>query len=107
MKGATRRAWLWLRRALPPSPIEIMLRSRLTLDVHGADELPDRTGPTMIVANFASPADPALVLTALPEPVAARYDGDPAGGHPALVATDPADRAAPGEPPYDPPQHGR
>ncbi len=67
MKGETRRAWLWLRRALPPSPIEIMLRTRLTLDVHGADELPDRTGPTVIVANFASPADPALVLTALPE----------------------------------------
>ncbi len=66
MTGAPRPARLWLRTVLPPPPLEIMLRSRLTLDIHGADELPDRTEPAMIVANFASPADPALVLSALP-----------------------------------------
>lgn len=67
MTGEARRRSLCLRKVLPPSPIEVLLRSRLTLDFHGADELPDQTGPTMIVANFASPADPALVLSALPD----------------------------------------
>lgn len=61
-----RRPGLWLRELLPPIPVEVMLRTRLTLDIQGADELGNPTGPTLIVANFASPADPALVLTALP-----------------------------------------
>ena len=44
----------------------LLLRSRLTLDVHGADELGTRPGPLVVVANYASPADARLVLAALP-----------------------------------------
>ncbi len=47
-------------------PLELLLRSRLTLDVHGADELGEPPGPVVIAANYASPADPLLVLAALP-----------------------------------------
>lgn len=48
------------------SPAELLLRSRLTLDVHGADEVGGPSGPVVIAANYASPADPLLVLAALP-----------------------------------------
>jgi 1-acyl-sn-glycerol-3-phosphate acyltransferase len=61
--GRGSRVW---RRLVPPAPRLVLLRSRLTLDVHGADELADRSEPTMVVANFASPADPDLVLLTLP-----------------------------------------
>ncbi|HEY5846572.1 MAG TPA: lysophospholipid acyltransferase family protein [Microlunatus sp.] len=47
-------------------PGEVVLRSRLTLDRHGADTLGEPDGPTLIVANLSSPADPALVRLALP-----------------------------------------
>ncbi len=47
-------------------PSEAMLRSRLTLDRHGAEELGEPEGTTLIVANLSSPADPALVRLALP-----------------------------------------
>jgi 1-acyl-sn-glycerol-3-phosphate acyltransferase len=45
---------------------ELVLRTRLTLDVHGAAELGDPGEPVLIVANYASPADPSLVLAGLP-----------------------------------------
>lgn len=45
---------------------QLRWRSRLTLDVHGAAELGDPSGPAVIVANYASPADPLLVISALP-----------------------------------------
>lgn len=48
------------------SPVELLLRSRLTLDVHGAEELGEPTGPVLVAANHASPADAQLVLAALP-----------------------------------------
>jgi 1-acyl-sn-glycerol-3-phosphate acyltransferase len=58
-------------RVIPQSvigwtPAELVLRTRLTLDVHGAAELGDPREPVLIVANYASPADPALVLAGLP-----------------------------------------
>lgn len=44
----------------------LLLRSRLTLDVHGAEDIGGPSGPVVIAANYASPADPLLVLAALP-----------------------------------------
>lgn len=46
--------------------IGLLLRSRLTLDVHGVDDLGDPGGPALIVTNYSSPADPDLVLAILP-----------------------------------------
>lgn len=43
----------------------LLLRSRLTLDVQGADRIGE-PGPVVIAANYASPADPVLVVAALP-----------------------------------------
>jgi 1-acyl-sn-glycerol-3-phosphate acyltransferase len=47
-------------------PASLRLRSRLTIDANGGEDLPDTGGAALIVANYASVADPALVRGALP-----------------------------------------
>ncbi len=51
---------------MSPGPVGLLLRSRLNVDVHGGDEIGTPPEQVVIAANYASPADPLLVLTALP-----------------------------------------